>query len=600
MSSIKNSNQISIESKTSRKLTQLYISALTAVALLTITGQLLIQYSISNQLSDSHVVNLAGKQRYMSQQISKVALLIYKDIPHQHYQNKISDLQHLVNDWKKNHLGLQYGDTTLNLSGNNSKEIKEKFKSLDRYFHNILNAVNVIIKEKERTYHQKNGDGNQELISSSVKIILDNEKIFLDSMDDIVHQYDSEAKLKVIFLRKIEMILFFITLFILLIEGLFIFKPAAKTIKSTIRDLIVSEMTTANLARELMNANANLEQSLKDLNDVNFALNNATIVVKTNSNGIITFANDKFCELSGYSQEELINNRFDMINGNYHSPTFFDNLWNTISCGKIWTNEIKNKAKDGTFFWLDATIVPVLNKDGEPSQYIAIYTDITQKFRQSIHEQKIRSASLLEGQEKERRKIARELHDGLGQMLTALKFNIESLKGAPSKKEKQNLEEIRNFMLDTIKEVRRISFNLMPSVLSDFGIIPAFKHLAEQVSKHSGIDIIFENNSAIQRLNKVVEINLYRILQEALNNAVKYAKANNVKLVLESNESSLILKIIDNGIGFNDKNVDKKNLISSGNGITNIQERTSIINGEFKIESTLGEGTSIYIVVPIN
>src|SRR5690606_212452 len=140
------------------------------------------------------------------------------------------------------------------------------------------------------------------------------------------------------------------------------------------------------------------------------------------------------CEISQYSKEELVGNRFHMLSGHYHSKSFFDHLWEAISSGKIWNNEIKNRAKDGSYFWLDATIVPVLDKDQTLVQYIAIYTDITQRFKQSINEQKIKSASIIEGQEKERRKIARELHDGLGQMLTALKFNIEGLKGAPTQK----------------------------------------------------------------------------------------------------------------------------------------------------------------------
>ena len=573
---------LSIENSTARKLTKLYVFALTLVAILTITGQILIQNSINKQLSDSHIINLAGKQRYMSQQISKVVLLIYADVPHIHSENKIDHLERLLINWKKNHQGLQYGNNEFNLNFKNSDKIKSMFLSLDIYFYKIYSAANTIIQLKKNSVNNLSKDKQ---VAECVQQIMANEKIFLVSMDNIVQQYDSEAKAKVLFLRRVEIILFILTLLILVIEGIFIFKPAASTIKKTIGDLIHSKNETSNIAQKLLEVNASLEQSLKDLNDVNYALNAATIVVKTNGHGTITFANEKFCEISGYTQNELIGNRFDLINGNYHSRTFFDDLWHTISAGKIWNNQIKNKAKDETFFWLDATIVPVYNKDLEPYQYIAIYTDISQRFKQTIHEQKIRSASLIEGQEKERRKIARELHDGLGQMLTALKFNIEGLKGAPSKKEKQSLEDIRNFLLDTIKEVRRISFNLMPSVLNDFGIIPAFKHLSEQVSKHSGIEVIFQNNCTVQRLNKAVEINLYRIVQEALNNAVKYAEADVVNIILENDQTFLFLKIIDNGIGFNSKQLDRKNMVSSGNGISNIQERTSIINGEFKMES---------------
>jgi PAS domain S-box-containing protein len=384
------------------------------------------------------------------------------------------------------------------------------------------------------------------------------------------------------------------------VEGFLIFRPVALKIKYTIRDLILSETRASDLARKLMHTNDTLERSLKDLSDINYALDNATIVAKTNRFGIISYVNEKFCEISQYSKEELIGNRFGMLSGHYHSKSFFDKLWEVVSSGKIWNNEIKNRAKDGSYFWLDATIVPVLDHENTPVQYIAIYTDVTQRFKQSINEQKIKSASIIEGQEKERRKIARELHDGLGQMLTALKFNIEGIKDPPTKKEKLKLDEIKKMLFDTIGEVRKISFNLMPSVLSDFGIVPGIKTLSDQVAKVSSRKIIFENNSTIDRLPKTVEINLYRIVQEALNNAIKYSEADEVKVMLINDDDYLKLEIADNGKGFAASTINdqtKRNL--SGNGISNIQERTSLVDGEFRIETAPGQGTKIIIKVPI-
>jgi signal transduction histidine kinase len=271
-------------------------------------------------------------------------------------------------------------------------------------------------------------------------------------------------------------------------------------------------------------------------------------------------------------------------------------MWETISSGQVGNDEIKNKAKDGSVFWLDTTIVPVLDSNGTPISYIGIYIDITQKFKQSINEQKIKTASVIEGQEKERKKIARELHDGLGQKLTALKFHIEGVKGAASKKEKERLEDIRKMLYDTIGEVRRISFNLMPSALNDFGIVPALKHLSEQVSKSSDVDVIFVNNSTIERLNKTVEINLYRIVQEALNNAIKYSEADQINISLDNNGDRFKILVADNGKGFSLAPKGKSN--GSGNGITNIQERTRLIDGEFSIETEPGMGTKILINIP--
>ncbi len=584
-----------LDEKTGNNFTRMYIFALTAVALLTLTGQFLIQSSISSQISDSHVVNLAGKQRFKSQEIVKLCLILYANLDHIEYKDKIKELKNLVEYWEKNHLGLRYGNKDLNLPGKNSAKTEEMYDAIDQNFYSVLNGALTIINLKENPT-----EANQTKMDAAIRRILSNERTFLNGMDEIVHQYDVEAQKKMALLRKIEHILLIITLIILIFEGLFIFRPAVLQIKLTIRELILSEEKTSDLAQKLTTANKSLERSIRDLQDIHFALDHASIVAKTDKYGIITYVNDKFCEISKYKREELLGNRFHMISGHYHSKQFFDRMWETISSGKLWNDEIKNKAKDGSFFWLDTTIVPVLSNDGSPGSYIAIYTDITQKFKQSINEQKIRTSSIIEGQEKERKKIARELHDGLGQKLTALKFNIEGLKGAASKNEKSRLTEIKNMLYETIVEVRRISFNLMPSVLSDFGIIPALKNLSEQVSKSSNIDVVFENESNIQRLNKTVEINIYRITQEALNNAIKYAEADEVTIFVSNSDTCLTICISDNGKGFNTSYLDSKvRSVSSGNGIVNIQERTSLINGEFRIETGIGKGTKIMIKVPI-
>ncbi len=198
-----------------------------------------------------------------------------------------------------------------------------------------------------------------------------------------------------------------------------------------------------------------------------------------------------------------------------------------------------------------------------------------------------KTTALLEGEERERKRIAMDLHDGLGQQLTALRFKLASLNSIPP--------DVLGLLEDCVIELRRISNNVMPSVLFDFGLEAGLNLLASNTQSLTGLKVrvdYFKSENSSQLPFEILT-SLYRIAQEGLNNAVKHAQAQFVFIRVEKNEDEIKLSILDDGSGFYTEK------IASGKGLVNMQERTKLLNGSFHLSSSPLEGTRIEVVLPL-
>jgi PAS domain S-box-containing protein len=342
-------------------------------------------------------------------------------------------------------------------------------------------------------------------------------------------------------------------------------------------NMLGEELKTTTISRDYFN---NIFNSVSDM------------VFVVNDKGLIQNTNNSVMNQLGSSLENLFNKPFDSLVAT-KADVLFPVVVKTM---KRSSNELQ---KEMTLSGTNGKILPVLvsvthliNAKKRKIGFLITAKDITlQKQTESLI---IRT--ITDTQEKERQRFAKDIHDSIGQQISAIKFYIgTSVNIVTDEKQKQILLKSNDALVRVLADMRNICFNLMPKTLETFGLVEGVKELCTQTALPSQLSFRLNGGDGFPRLDKSLEIALFRIVQEFVSNAIKHGKASKIDILFNYTPSVARIVLKDNGIGFEINKVR-----AGGMGLKNIQSRVKAHNGNVVISSKPGKGTKYELTLPVN
>ncbi|MGA2244087.1 MAG: PAS domain S-box protein [Verrucomicrobiota bacterium] len=371
-------------------------------------------------------------------------------------------------------------------------------------------------------------------------------------------------------------------------------------------------------------------------------------IVITDRYGKILWVNPAFTSLTGYSRTEAVGQNPRLLKSGQNPREFYRRMWTTLLNGDPWHGELVNRYKDGSLYQEEMTITPVKLGGADITHFVAIKQDVTERKR-AEEQVKLAEATLqaerdqlearvqqrtadlsalnnllqaeilkrqgaeeahqlvqrhlAEAQETERGRISRELHDRLGQDLTALKVGLQNLRrqGSFSAPPERDIHKLEKMAEGLIGHLHRLAWELRPSVLDDLGLELALQRYTDEWSQNTGIpvDLHIGANSVNHRLPHEFETVLYRITQEALTNVARHTQAHRVSVLLERRPGYVSLIVEDDGQGFDAQELLKAPASRHKLGLLGMQERAKLAGGTLTIESAAEVGTAVIARLPI-
>ncbi|MES2837864.1 MAG: PAS domain S-box protein [Bacteroidota bacterium] len=346
------------------------------------------------------------------------------------------------------------------------------------------------------------------------------------------------------------------------------------------------------------------ELELQELSIVASSISSGVYIV--DSNHKIKWINKAYQNLIDTESENVIGKKPFILNASYVNKKLVNEIENALASNNFYRGELNIKRKNNSNYWAMVNITPIVDEQNKLLQYIVIEDDISdkknaeaykkfienQKNLREIREQKIRTLSVLSGQETERMKFSKDLHEGIGQTLTATKFALASIKKYSEEKSfQEKIASIDTNLKEVIDRIRVISKDLSPSSLYDFGLEAAIEELIAKHKKEStSIDFRFTSNLNKVRLGIVYEVELFRMVAEIILNAVSHSKCDSILIDISYNDNAISISVADNGVGFEKSKINFKT-----KGLKNINERARLIRAEVNNITRPGKG-SVFLV----
>ena len=492
------------------------------------------------------------------------------------------------------------------------------------FFIILISLIAIVMYTLQIFGKQQSGFINSMTIHTAVMFLLISSILFLKNGSQefyklVFSKYAGSKLIRVMAPYNFMMILFMGIILLYLVNnnavafnfGFIVYTIVALFVSITVVVIVADKINKSEVEREIFKNS--LHQANLELSQLKEALDESSIVAITDANGIITSVNDKFCEISQYSRNELVGKSHKIINSGHHSKAFFKDLWKTIKGGNVWIGGVKNKAKDGSFYWVHTAIIPFKNENDEIYQFFTIRQDIT---RLTMLSNQYENLQLKNKEIEQFTYIAS--HD-LQEPIRSIRGMVNILK----QKQIDEIDEVTNncicfierstdrmsSLIKGLLDYSRIGVNKKLEIVDVNNLLNALKNELSACINDTGAEVYFDNLPTI----KVYKNELYLLFLNLVTNAIKFQQKNTcpkIKISVIKSGQYWQFSVSDNGIGIenvNNRNIfgifqrlnRRSNFDGTGIGLAHCDKIIHLHGGEIWVESKLGKGSTFYFTIPI-